>query len=134
MAPFAFLAVPMLLLASDGGLSRDLERQYERLSIAISMVGTCTQHGYDVDIAGLEEWKVAAVDRAVAGGMDREAAQARLDREIEREQDDVRELFEEAQEMAQSRDHVNRFNRRMKRSCERISEDDMTGGYFYPPE
>ena len=134
MAPFAFLAVPMLMLVSDGGLSRDLERQYERLSIAYSMVGTCTQHGYDVDVAGLEEWKVAAVDRAVEGGMDRDAAQARLDREMEREQEEVRELFEEAQEMAQSRDHVTRFNRRMKRSCERISRDNMTGGYFYPPE
>ncbi|BDW82432.1 hypothetical protein MACH24_18700 [Erythrobacter sp. Dej080120_24] len=134
MAPIALLAVPVLMLVADGGLSSDLQKQYDRLSVAYSMADTCRQHGWDVDMAGLEEWKVAAVDRAVEGGMDRAEAQERLDTRIQREYDDVRETFEEAARMAQSRDHVTRFNRRMKRDCERIGKDEMTGGYFYPPE
>ena len=132
MASLAFALTPVLLLAANG-LSDDLQKQYDRLSIALSMADTCRQHGYDVDVAGLNEWKVAAVDRAVEGGMERDSAQQRLDRQIEREYDSVRREFEGAQRGG-GRDRAERFNRRMKRSCERISEDDMTGGYFYPPE
>ena len=131
MTPFALIAAPIALLAAQG-LSSDLQRQYDRLAVAYSMAGTCQNYGYEVDAAGLAEWKVAAVDRAVEGGMDREGAQERLDRQIERQTQKIDREFQGARRSGGN--SAERFNRKMKKSCHKISEDDMTGGYFYPPE
>ena len=67
---------------------------------------------------------------AVAGGMSEADAQARLDEEINEEYERVQEKFADAQRMAHSRDHVVRFNRSMKRTCERLARDDLAGEYF----
>lgn len=131
MTPFALLAAPAVLLAAQG-LSSDLQKQYDRLAVAYSMAGTCQNYGYEIDAAGLAEWKVAAVDRAVEGGMDRESAQERLDRKIKRQTEKIEREFQGARRSGGN--SAERFNRRMKKSCVKISDDDMTGGYFYPPE
>ncbi len=131
MTPFALIAGPAVLLAVQG-LSSDLQRQYDRLAVAYSMAGTCQNYGYEIDAAGLSEWKVAAVDRAVEGGMNREDAQDRLDRQIERRTEKIQREFQGARRGGGT--SAERFNRRMKKSCERIGEDDMTGGYFYLPD
>ena len=131
MTPFALIAAPAALLAVQG-LSSDLQKQYDRLAVAYSMAGTCQTYGYEVDAAGLAEWKVAAVDRAVEGGMDLEDAQKRLDGEIKRRTEKIEREFEGARRGGGS--SARRFNRRMEKSCVKVSEDDMTGGYFSPPE
>ena len=131
MTSIALIAAPAVLLALQG-LSSDLQKQYDRLAVAYSMAGTCQNYGYDVDAAGLAEWKVAAVDRAVEGGMEREEAQERLDRQIERSTEKIQREFEGARRGGGS--SAERFNRKMKKSCVRVSNDDMTGGYFYEPE
>ena len=123
-------ALPALLMVSAGTLDSETERHFMKIADSVAMVGTCQQHEFTVDVAGIETWKGTALDMAVAGGMSREDAQERLDKEIADEYERVEGLFNEAKRMAQSRDHVVRFNRRMKRDCERLASDDLAGAYF----
>ncbi|MAY19647.1 MAG: hypothetical protein CL955_03405 [Erythrobacteraceae bacterium] len=125
-----FAAAPLMLLLVSGGLDRDTEKHFEKIADSVAMIGTCQQHDFTVDVAGIEDWKGRALDMAVAGGMNREDAQARLDQEIANELERVQEQFATAQRMAHSRDHVTRFNRSMKRDCERLAKDDLAGDYF----
>ncbi len=123
-------AAPLLLVLASAELDRDTEKQFEKIADSVAMSQTCRQHDFDVDDAGISDWSSSAVDQAVAGGIERSAAQAMLDEEIAREYARVEEMFTAAQQMSHSRDHVTRFNRRMKRTCERLSKDDLAGAYF----
>ena len=123
-------AAPLLLVFASADLDRDTEDQFEKIADSVAMAQTCRQHDFDVDDAGLSNWSESAVDQAVLTGVERAEAQAMLDEEIAREYAQVQELFANAQNMSHSRDHVTRFNRRMKRTCERLSRDDLAGAYF----
>ena len=123
-------ALPALLLVATTSLDRETERHFEKIADSVAMIGTCQQHDFTVDVAGIEGWKSSALDMAVAGGMSREDAQARMDKEIADELERVQQEFNTAQRMAQSRDHVVRFNRAMKRDCERLAKDELAGPYF----
>ena len=125
-----FAAAPLMLLLVSGGLDQDTEKHFEKIADSVAMIGTCQQHDFTVDVTGIEGWKGRALDMAVAGGMSREDAQARLDQEIADELERVQEQFATAQQMAHSREHVMRFNRSMKRDCERLAKDDLAGDYF----
>ena len=116
--------------ASAQDIDKDTREQFEKIADSVAMAQTCRQHDYEVDSAGLTAWGEAAVDQAVGMGVPREQAQARLDEEIEDEYARVEEEFERASRMAQSRDHVVRFNRRMKKSCERLAKHELAGQYF----
>lgn len=124
----------LLALSATVAVAEDLDKntreQFEKIADSVAMAQTCRQHDYEVDSAGLTAWGEAAVDQAVEGGMAREDAQARLDEEIDAEYARVEEEFERASRMAQSRDHVTRFNRRMKKSCQRLAKHDLAGQYF----
>ena len=130
LGTLAFAAPMMLLLVAAEDLDRDTARHFEKIADSVAMAATCRQHDFDVDDAGIEEWKVKALDMAVTGGMSREDAQARLDEEIADEYERVQAEFNRAQQMSHSRDHVMRFNRSMKRDCERLAKDDLAGPYF----
>lgn len=122
--------VPAMLLVAAADLDSDTADHYEKIADSVAMVGTCQQHEFEVDVAGIEAWKTKAIAMAVAGGMTETEAEARLEEEIADEYERVEEEFEKAQEMSHSRDHVMRFNRRMKRNCERLAKDDLAGAYF----
>ncbi|WP_337661407.1 hypothetical protein [Erythrobacter sp. Alg231-14] len=121
---------PLLILMASGDLDRDTEKQFEKIADVVAMAQTCRQHDFEVDDAGINGWSDRAVELAVTQGMERADARARLDQEIAREYEYVQEQFNTAQRMSHSRDHVVRFNRRMKRTCERLADDDMAGAYF----
>lgn len=132
LANFVF-AAPMLMLMASADIDRDTEKEFEKIADSVVMIGTCQQHEFEVDVAGIESWKTSALDRAVETGVERTEAQARLDEEIADEQGRLEEKFETAKRMAHSREHVTRFNRNMKRDCERLAKDDLAGAYFTQP-
>ena len=122
-------AMPMLLLVA-ADLDDDTRKNFEKIADSVAMSQTCRQHDFVVDDAGINDWKTRAVAMAVAGGMSEDDAQAKLDQEINDEYERVQDKFADAQRMAHSRDHVVRFNRSMKRTCERLARDDLAGEYF----
>ena len=124
------VAAPLMLLLVSADLDRDTEKQFEKIADSVTMIGTCQQHDFSVDVAGIDGWKSTALDLAVAEGMSREDAQALLEEEITDELGRVQEKFVNAQQMAHSPDHVARFNRSMRRSCERLAKDEFAGQYF----
>ncbi|EAQ29956.1 hypothetical protein NAP1_04250 [Erythrobacter sp. NAP1] len=123
-------ASPIFVMLMAGDLDRDTRDHFDKIAESVSMAPTCRQHDFVVDDAGISDWKIRAVAMAVAGGMAEPDAQALLDQTIDEEYEDTKAMFEEARRTVRTRDQSERFNRRMKKACERLADHELSGDYF----
>lgn len=123
-------ASPIFVMLMAGSIDQDTRDHFDKIAQSVSMAPTCRQHDFVVDDAGINEWKTRAVAMAVAGGMSEPDAQALLQETIDEEYEDTKEMFEEARRTVRTRDQSERFNRRMKKTCEKLADHELSGDYF----
>lgn len=121
---------PLFLLMAAAEPNKETQKEFSLVADAITQAQSCESLGFSVDRDGLVDWSQEAKGRAMEQGMSQADADAMMQDGIDADYARMKSDFEKMKRMANSPDHVQRHNYKLRKGCRKLAKHEKAGLYY----